>query len=70
MTAHTLPPWTQCEFLAALVHIGGWRRLPGPARLYRSPQGRVIDLDELCGNRPLWLCWAALRELPPKENYR
>jgi len=67
MTAATLPPWT-CLELIALLRAAGWRRLPGPARLYRSPQGRVIDLDELCGGKPLWLCWAALRELPPKEN--
>ena len=62
--SETLPPWTEMQFIAAL-RAAGWRRRPGPARVYVSPDGVVFHLDEYReGVGVLWRHYAGRRELP------
>ena len=62
MTA--LTPWTERELMAAL-RAAGWRRVRGPARVYRSPDWVEFDLDEYRQETGVaWRYWAGRRELP------
>lgn len=62
----TPEPWTAKEFLAAL-RAAGWKRVRGPARIYRSPDLVEFHLDEYDAERGvLWRYYAARRELPEK----
>ena len=57
-------PWTEREFLAAL-RAAGWRRVKGPARIYRSPDWVEFHLDECHAETGVrWRYYAARRELP------
>lgn len=57
-------PWTERELTAAL-RAAGWRRIAGPARAYRSPDGVVFHLDQYDAETGVqWRRYAARRELP------
>ena len=57
-------PWTEKEFIAAL-RANGWRRVKGPARIYRSRDEVEFHLDEYQAEKGvLWRWYAARRELP------
>lgn len=56
--------WTEMEFIAAL-RAAGWKRVRGPARIYRSPDYVEFHLDECHAETGVrWRWYAARRELP------
>lgn len=64
-TTTAATPWTRAE-LQAELRAAGWRRLDGPAAVYRSPGGTLFNLDEYRAQVGiLWHVYAALRRLPP-----
>lgn len=58
-------PWTEKELMAAL-RAAGWKRAPGPARVYRSPEQMEFHLDAYRPESGMvaWRYYAARRELP------
>ncbi len=62
--SETAGGWSEREFIAAL-RAAGWRRVKGPARIYRSPNQVLFHLDEFQAEKGvLWRDYAGRRELP------
>lgn len=59
-------PWTRREFQRELRRAG-WRRMSGPAAVYRSPDDRdwLFHMDDYRARRGvLWRYYAVRRQLP------
>lgn len=59
-------PWTRRQLQDAL-RAAGWKRIPGPAAVYQSPDDAAVRLDMdsyRAGIGVLWQYFAGRHELP------